>query len=119
MSKFLFYFLFFALIINFNALHSQQLRKNQSKDAAVLISVKTYSSPPKIVINWQKHPLAYLYEIRRKNFGDLTFPQTPLAILDTNTTTYEDKNVVIGAEYEYEVRARYKALADVTMQRPD
>ncbi|MFN3781031.1 MAG: T9SS type A sorting domain-containing protein, partial [Candidatus Kapaibacteriota bacterium] len=74
--------------------------------------------PPKIELNWQKHPLAYLYEVRRKDFGDLNFPATPRAILDSNTTLYEDTDVLIGKEYEYEVRARYKALADVTMQKP-
>ncbi len=109
----------FSLGFQTSTLLSQQLRKNQSKDAAVLISVKTQTSPPKIELNWQKHPLAYSYEVRRKNFGDLAFPATPRAILDSNTTLYVDTDVLIGKEYEYEVRARYKALADVTMQRPD
>lgn len=119
MKKFyLIFFVVFNLLLA-NTILPQQLRRNQSKDAAVLLSVKTYTSAPKIVVSWKKHPLAYLYEIRRKNFGDLNFPASPLAILDTNTTSYEDVNVQLGKEYEYEVRARYKALADVTMQRPD
>ncbi|MCX7909504.1 MAG: T9SS type A sorting domain-containing protein [Ignavibacteria bacterium] len=107
------------IFLNNNLILSQELRKNQSKDAAVLLSVKTYTSPPKIVISWEKHPLAYSYEIRRKNFGDMTFPTNPLAVLSSSVTSYTDNNVQLGKEYEYEVRARYKALADVTMQRPD
>lgn len=118
-SLLLFILSIFLLQFVFTSSFSQQLRKNQSKDAAMLLSVKTYTSPPKIVVKWEKHPLAYAYEIRRKNFGDLTFPAAPLATLDTNTTFYEDLNVQIGKEYEYEVRARYRALADVTLQRQD
>ncbi|MGC8748599.1 MAG: T9SS type A sorting domain-containing protein [Candidatus Kapaibacteriota bacterium] len=119
MKKFYILALWLLIVLFPNPILSQQLRKNQSRDAAVMISVKTFTTPPKIVVKWQNHPLAYLYEIRRKNFGDLNFPAAPIAILDTNTTAYEDLNVQIGKEYEYEVRARYKALADVTMQRPD
>jgi hypothetical protein len=119
MKKFFTMLLLSMLFLTTTTLLPQQLRRNQSKDAAILISVKTYTSPPKIVLNWKKHPLAYSYEIRRKNFDELTFPYAPLAILDTNTTSYEDTNVEIGKEYEYEVRAKYKALADVTMQRQD
>ena len=98
---------------------SVEIRRNQSKDAAVLLSVKVSENPPKIILNWTKHPLAYLYEVRRKNFEDISFPATPLAVLDSNTTSYEDANVVVGKEYEYEVRAYYKALIDATIQRPD
>ena len=98
---------------------SVEIRRNQSKDAAVLISVKVSENPPKITLNWMKHPLAYRYEVRRKNFEDYNFPSIPLAVLDSNTTTYEDANVVVGKEYEYEVRAYYKALIDATVQRPD
>lgn len=119
MKKLLIILFLCFIVFQTHTLFSQQLRKNQSKDAAVLISVKTFASPPKIELKWQKHPLAYLYEIRRKNFGELTFPATPIAILDSNTTSYLDTDVKLGQEYEYEVRARYKALADVTMQRPD
>ncbi len=114
--KFTFILLFF---FHSSYIFSQELRRNESKDAAVMISVRTQTSPPKIVLNWKKHPLAYSYEVRRKNFGDLAFPSAPLARLDSNITLYEDLNVQLGKEYEYEVRARYKALADVTMQRPN
>ncbi|MFN3781745.1 MAG: hypothetical protein ACK4SO_06185, partial [Candidatus Kapaibacteriota bacterium] len=88
MKKLLFTLFVFILGYQTQTVLAQQLRKNQSKDAAVLISVKTQSLPPKIELNWQKHPLAYLYEVRRKDFGDLNFPATPRAILDSNTTLF-------------------------------
>lgn len=117
------YFLFIIssviLLLSLTSLLSEAPRKNQSKDAAVLLSVKVSETPPKITVNWQKHPLAYMYEIRRKNFGDSFFPATPLATLDSSKTEYEDTNVEIGKEYEYEVRAYYQALVDATIQRQD
>lgn len=113
---------FFAIglvTITFFSLIAGELRKNQSKDAAVLLSARVESNPPSIEIQWEKHPLAYLYQIRRKNFGDLNFPAVPLAQFDSTTTSYLDTQVELGKEYEYEVRAYYKALADVTMRRND
>lgn len=112
-------FTFGLVSITFLSLFAGELRKNQSKDAAVLLRAKIQSNPPSIEIQWEKHPLAYLYQIRRKNFGDLNFPVVPLAQFDSTTTAYLDTQVELGKEYEYEVRAYYKALADVTMRRND
>ncbi|MGQ9819309.1 MAG: T9SS type A sorting domain-containing protein [Candidatus Kapaibacteriales bacterium] len=117
--KTILFFLSFILITTPFSLFAGELRKNQSKDAALLLSAKIISQPPSIEINWVKHPLAYLYQIRRKNFGDLYFPVVPLAQLDSTTTSYLDSQVELGKEYEYEVRAYYKALADVTIRRND
>lgn len=113
------FFVLCCLSITFTTLKAVELRKNQSKDAAVLLRAKVNKSQPSIEIQWEKHPLAYRYQVRRKYFGDLNFPATPLAELDSLSTSYLDSNIQIGKEYEYEVRAYYKALADVTMQRPD
>ncbi len=91
----------------------------QSKDAAVLISVETTKNPPSITLKWQKHRLAYQYEVRRKNFGEKFFPQIPLAFFDSSKTSYKDENIELGKEYEYEVRAFYKAFANARIRRPD
>ncbi|MCX7880763.1 MAG: T9SS type A sorting domain-containing protein [Ignavibacteria bacterium] len=109
--------IFFIFV--FGNLYPQATRKNQSKDAAVLISVKTFKTPPMISLKWEKHPLAYRYEVRRKNFGDLVFPATPLANLDSSLTSYDDTRVEVGKEYEYEIRAYYRAFIDVQYQKPD
>ncbi len=107
------------LFVVFGISYSQTVRKNQSKDAAVLLSAKTSINPPKIILNWEKHPLAYRYEIRKKLFGNVSFPSTPIASLDSTQLSFEDSNIEIGNEYEYEVRAYYQAYADFTVQRPD
>lgn len=114
----LFFLLIISLIFAFN-FSSAQLRKNQSKDAAVFLRAKVSKDVPSIEIQWDKHPLAYRYQVRRKNFGELNFPSIPLAEFDSNRTSFVDSNIEIGKEYEYEVRVYYKALADVRMQRSD
>lgn len=111
--------IFVVFILVFEYSFPQTVRKNQSKDAAVMLSVKTSTNPPKIILSWEKHPLAYRYEIRRKFFGDLVFPTAPITSLDSTQLFFEDSNVEIGKEYEYEVRAYYQANADFTFRRQD
>jgi hypothetical protein len=111
--------LFIVFTLAFEYSFSQTVRKNQSKDAAVLLSVKTSVNPPKIILSWEKHPLAYRYEVRRKLFGDLIFPTIPITSFDSTQLVFEDSTVEIGKEYEYEVRAYYRAYADFTFRRDD
>ncbi len=111
--------LFVVFMLAFEYSFPQTVRKNQSKDAAVLLSVNTSINPPKIILSWEKHPLAERYEIRKKLFGDLIFPTAPVASFDSTQLSFEDSNVEIGKEYEYEVRAYYRAYADFTFRRDD
>lgn len=107
------------LIITFQ-LQSQTPRFINSKDVAVLISAKSFSSPePKIVLNWQKGSLVSKYEVRRKLLNQRLFPDQPYTVLDSNVTMFEDKLVDANQVYEYEVRAYSRGSLSVKFKRPD
>jgi hypothetical protein len=77
-----------------------------SKDFAVLVNARAEKSPtPKIIISWSKSEQAVAYYIYRKEVTDEAFYDISIATLDSSVTSFEDKNVVVGKTYEYEIRS--------------
>ncbi len=77
-----------------------------SRYFAVMISAQCNSEPiPSITLSWQKNDLAYQYQIYRKYLLSDNFIDQPIAILDSLTLTFTDKQVKVGDIYEYEIRA--------------
>jgi hypothetical protein len=85
--------------------NSQNPRNVDSKDFAVLLSAEIQTSPPAIIIKFDKNELANQYRIFKKKVGYELWSPDPVAILDSLTFSYADYNVEPGVAYEYEVMA--------------
>ena len=97
--------LMFLILIS-NILNSEEQRKINSRDFAVLLSAETSENPPQIKIKWKNNELANKYQISRKAINDLYWGAN--ATLDSGVTEYIDKNITPGVLYEYQVVALSK-----------
>jgi hypothetical protein len=94
-------------IISFSLCISQSApRLVNAKDFAVLVNAKAERSPiPKITLTWSKAEQALSYYIFRKEVSDAGFSTNYIAFVDSSVNSFEDKNIVIGNAYEYEIRS--------------
>lgn len=97
--------LMFLILIS-NILNSEEQRKINSRDFAVLLSAETNENPLQIKIKWQNNELANKYQISRKAINDMYWGAN--ATLDSGVTEYIDKNITPGVLYEYQVVALSK-----------
>ena len=74
-----------------------------SKTLAVMVHVETSESPLEITLKWKDDNGAVNYEIYRKSKSAKTWG-TKLTSLAAGSTSYTDKTVVEGKEYEYFVK---------------
>lgn len=104
MTKFLTLLVFYFL---FNCITDSEvlaLRRVQPQDLAVMATAHIQTSPPGIVLRWNKRDNALRYQISRK-MKDETNWSAPIAILDSDATTVTDLGVSDGNAYEYEIAA--------------
>lgn len=78
-----------------------QVCRADTRSHAVEIYATVQESPPQITLNWRNNWEGLPYYVSRKAKTDTSW--TPLATLDSGTTSYTDNNVSIGSAYEYSV----------------
>jgi len=89
--------LFILLILSTSFGHAQA-----SKDYAVLVTATVQESSPKITLHWPSSSASEI-TIYRKPKADKFFGSS-LANLQGNAVQFVDANVVVGQEYEYQIR---------------
>jgi len=95
-------FLVLFLIFITTNLFSQVPKTQNSKDFANMVHATITENPPAITLHWVPSSDAQQYFVSRK-LKDQT-QWMDLATLDSNTSTYTDNSVQVGAAYEYQVR---------------
>ncbi len=101
--------LFVIILMSFSInVFAQEYPKMTNRDEAILCEAEVSESPtPKIILKWEKHKGVMDYRIQRKGLNETQW--SPIASnLDSNTTTFEDKNVTVGKIYEYMIYAYCK-----------
>lgn len=74
----------------------------QPKDYAVRVAARVSATPtPSIVLTWDKHADQRSVIINRKLKTSSAFPETAIATLDSNATSWTDTTVEVGVSYEY------------------
>jgi hypothetical protein len=68
---------------------------------AVLASASVQTSPPEIALSWPTDPEATSYSLRRKRESDSSWGAE--VSLPANATSYMDRDVAVGAIYEYQI----------------
>jgi len=92
---------YFAILLVF--CHLPVLRAQKVMDYSVRVSATLQKSPASITLHWPKDSSAVTgFTIYKKLKTDPTF-KTLLATLAGTDTVYTDKNVTVGAYYEYEI----------------
>lgn len=90
------------LLLISTCLQSQE-RNITARDAAILIDAEvTTGLQTTVTLKWNKNEQARAYGIFKKEIGT-RFPQNATIILDSNSTSWVDDNVVEGKIYEYKI----------------
>ena len=75
-----------------------------SQDLSIAISTVLDKNTPSITLKWSSNAVITNYIISRKNIGATNWKS--IGNVNSSTTTFEDKDIMIGAKYEYKIEGK-------------
>ena len=75
-----------------------------SQDLSIAISTVLDKNTPSITLKWSSNVVITNYIISRKNIGATNWKS--IGNVNSSTTTFEDKDIMIGAKYEYKIEGK-------------